>query len=114
MLDNISQFATIYDQHKGLVYTIALNYLQNTEDAEEITQDVFVQLHQSLHQFKNKSTLKTWIYRITINKSLDFIRYKSSKKRLFVFGKKSQNEIEIQNLSTFEHPGILLEKQRKS
>ena len=59
MLDNISQFATIYDQHKGLVYTIALNYLQNTEDAEEITQDVFVQLHQSLHQFKNKSTLKT-------------------------------------------------------
>mgnify|MGYP003553817947 CR=1 FL=1 len=71
-------FESIYNQHKILVYNLALNYLQNTEDAEEITQDVFVQLHHSLSEFKEQSSLKTWIYRITINKSLDFIKKKNS------------------------------------
>ncbi len=97
-----------------MVYNIAINYLQNIEDAEEITQDVFIQLHESLSKFKEQSTLKTWIYRITINKCLDFIKHKNSQKRFFIFGKKSQNEFEIQNISTFEHPGILLENQENA
>jgi RNA polymerase sigma-70 factor (ECF subfamily) len=88
--------------------------LQSIEDAEEITQDVFIQLHSSLHKFQEKSSLKTWIYRITINKCLDFIKHKNSKKRSFIFGKKSQNEIELLNISNFEHPGILLENKEKA
>jgi len=111
---NISDFRKIYDQYKILVYNVALHYLQNIEDAEEITQDVFVELYHSLPKFKENSTLKTWIYRITINKCLDFIKHKNSKKRLFIFGKKSENEFEIQNISNFEHPGILLENKEKS
>ncbi len=114
MSSNISDFRKIYDQYKILVYNVALHYLQNIEDAEEITQDVFVELYHSLPKFKENSTLKTWIYRITINKCLDFIKHKNSKKRLFIFGKKSENEFEIQNISNFEHPGILLENKEKS
>jgi RNA polymerase sigma factor (sigma-70 family) len=93
-----------------LVYNLSLHYLQNNEDAEEITQDVFVQVYNSLESFLQKSSLKTWIYRITINKSLDFIRHKKSAKRFFIFGKKSENEAELNSISTFEHPGITLEK----
>lgn len=93
---------------------MALSYVQNIEDAEEITQDVFIQLHQSIDTFKNQSSLKTWIYRITINKSLDFLKHKKSQKRFFIFGKRSENEYEIQNISTFEHPGVLLENKEKS
>lgn len=111
---NQNDFRKIYNQYKILVYNVALNYLQNIEDAEEITQDVFVQLHHSLSQFKENSELKTWIYRITINKCLDFIKHKSSKKRHFVFGKKSENEFEVQNISNFEHPGILLVNKEKA
>lgn len=101
----------LYQTHKVLVYNVALNYLQNIEDAEEVTQDVFVKVYQSIESFKDNSTIKTWIYRITINQSLDFIKKKKSKKRFFVYGKKSENEFEIQNSSTFEHPGILMEQQ---
>lgn len=111
---NQNDFRKIYNQYKILVYNVALNYMQNIEDAEEITQDVFVQLHHSLSQFKENSELKTWIYRITINKCLDFIKHKSSKKRHFVFGKKSENEFEVQNISNFEHPGILLVNKEKA
>lgn len=114
MINSSYNFASLYEQYNILVYNVALNYLQNTEDAEEITQDVFVQLHQSLSTFKNESTLKTWIYKITINKCLDFIKHKNSKKRFFIFGQKSNNESEMQNISNFEHPGILLENKEKA
>ncbi|MGX7666465.1 RNA polymerase sigma factor [Flavobacterium pedocola] len=107
-------FKNIYDQFNMMVYNVALNYVQNTEDAEEITQDVFVKLHASLEQFENKSTLKTWIYRITVNECLDFIKHKNSKKRFFIFGKKTTAPSEIQNLTNFEHPGILLENKEKT
>ncbi|WPR72844.1 RNA polymerase sigma factor [Flavobacterium sp. NG2] len=109
-----TEFQEIYHQHKSLVYNVALSYVQNIEDAEEITQDVFIQLFQSIDTFKQQSTLKTWIYRITINKSLDFLKHKKSQKRFFIFGKRSENENEIQNISNFEHPGILLENKEKS
>jgi len=114
MISNSDNFPNIYNQYKVLVYNVALNYLQNIEDAEEITQDVFVQVHQSLDKFKNNATLKTWIYRITINKSLDFIKHKNSAKRFFIFGKKSTNELEIRTISNFEHPGIALENKENA
>jgi RNA polymerase sigma factor (sigma-70 family) len=111
---NTTEFVALYQQYKLLVYNVALSYVQNVEDAEEITQDVFIQLHQSMDGFKNQSSLKTWIYRIAINKSLDFLKHKKSRKRFFIFGKRSENEYEIQNVSNFEHPGVLLENQEKS
>ena len=60
-----------------MVYNLALQYTQNKADAEEITQDVFVKVHQKIHTFGERSELKTWIYRIAINQSLDFLRSKN-------------------------------------
>ncbi|MCG9791252.1 RNA polymerase sigma factor [Flavobacterium algicola] len=114
MAIDAATFKEMYEQYKSLVYNVALSYVQNAEDAEEITQDVFIQLHQSLDTFKNQSSLKTWIYRIAINKSLDLLKHKKSQKRFFIFGKRSENEYELQNVSDFEHPGILLENKEKS
>ncbi|WP_130733756.1 RNA polymerase sigma factor [Flavobacterium sp. J27] len=104
-------FTKIYNEYKVLVYNVALHYLQNIQDAEEVTQDVFVKVYYTLHSFQGKASLKTWIYKITINQSLDFLKKKKSKKRLFIFGNKSHNEQEIVQISNFEHPGIILEKK---
>lgn len=109
-----NSFTEIYNNHKSLVYSVALHYVQNIEDAEEISQDVFIKVYQSIHDFKEESNIKTWIYRIAINQSLDFLKKKNSKKRFFIFGKKSQNENEILNISNFEHPGIILENKEKA
>ena len=114
MNDDATNFQMIYNQYSVLVYNVALQYLQNIEDAEEITQDVFIQVHASIEKFDQRSSLKTLIYRITINKSLDFIKHKNSQKRFFIFGKKSQNESDYLNASHFEHPGILLENKEKA
>ena len=107
----VNDFQSLFNQYKVLVYNVALHYVQSIEDAEEITQDVFVQVYQSIEKFQNKATFKTWIYRITINKSLDFIKHKKSKKRFFIFGQRSDSEKDLQNISSFEHPGIAMEHQ---
>lgn len=114
MIQNQNHFEKLYHEYKTLVFNLALNYLQNTEDAEEVTQDVFVKIYNSLDKFSQKSTPKTWIYRITINQSMDFLKQKNSQKRFYIFGKKSQNEHEYLNTSTFEHPGILMENKEEA
>jgi len=96
-----------------MVFNLALHYVQNHEDAQEITQDVFVAIHQSLGEFKGNSKISTWIYRITIHKSLDFIKSKQSKKRfafLTSIFKNDSNEI-LHDKPSFNHPGVLMEQK---
>ncbi len=106
-------FEEIYQEFGRLVFNLALQYVQNSEDAEEITQDVFVAVHQSLQSFQQNSEIQTWIYRIAINKSLDFIKAKKRKKRFaFITSLFYEDDNEIKNASHhFDHPGILLEQK---
>ena len=95
-----------------MVYNLALQYTQNTEDAEEITQDVFVKIHNKLNSFKNQSEIKTWIYRITINQSLDFLKAKKNQNRWSIFSAFSSDEKSTSVGSTnFNHPGVELEQK---
>lgn len=94
------------------MYNLALNYVYSIEDAEEITQDVFVKVHEKLHSFRNESEIKTWIYRITINQSLDFLKAKKSQKRWNPFGvlHLDHPDMNIQ-VPEFQHPGIEIEQK---
>lgn len=100
----------LYDQYSKLVFNLALQYVQNQQDAEEIVQDVFVSIHQNQDQFEGKSSAKTWIYRITINKSLDFLRSKKRKKR-FGFLISWIDVSAKEEPHQFSHPGIELEQK---
>lgn len=99
-----------------MVYNTALSYVQNNEDAEEVTQDVFIELHRSLDSFKEESSLKTWIYRIAINKSLDYLKYRNRKKRMGILSdifKKDSLE-PAHHIADFEHPGVKFENKEKA
>ena len=74
-----ADFKEIIELYQKQVYNLALRYVQQIEDAEEITQDVFVKVYEQMDQFKGQSQLKTWIYRITVNTSLDFLKSKRFK-----------------------------------
>ncbi len=106
-------FEVIYHTHKQLVFNLALQYVQQYEDAQEITQDVFVAVYQSYSSFKGTSKLSTWIYRITINKSLDFIKAQKRKKRFAQVTSIFQSEGQEGKYDppTFDHPGVLLEQK---
>ncbi len=100
----------IYEEFSNMVFNLALSYVQNTQDAEEITQDVFLKIHNNLADFKKNSSLKTWIYRLTINTSLDFIKAKNRKKRSFFLRAVSSDEHHYEP-ANFNHPGIELEQK---
>ena len=105
-------FDEIYFEHHKMVFNLALHYVQNIEDAEEITQDVFVKVFDNLNTFKKQSSLKTWIYRMTINQSLDFIKAKKAQKRNFLSSLFSINDSNFKfQPSNFNHPGIELEQK---
>jgi RNA polymerase sigma-70 factor (ECF subfamily) len=96
-----------------MVYNLALQYTQNIEDAEEVAQDVFVSIYNSIDKFQANSKLSTWIYRITINKSLDFIKAKKTKKRFaFITNLFFEDSNEVKHdKANFNHPGVELENK---
>jgi RNA polymerase sigma factor (sigma-70 family) len=109
------QFEAVYQKHKVLVYNLALQYVQNRQDAEEIAQDVFMAVHEHLAEFAHRSNLKTWIYRITVNKSLDFIRARSAKKRSFLSQVLRLDAADAHfEVSHFDHPGVQLEQKEET
>ena len=66
--------------HKQVI-TTAFHFVHNMDDAEDLAQDVCIEILESIGQFKRTSSLSTWIYRITVNKSLNFVR-KNKRKQL--------------------------------
>lgn len=107
---NNSLFEQIYKEHSSMVYNLGLSYVQNIEDAEEITQDVFIKVYEKYDSFNHQSSLKTWVYRITINKSLDFIKSKTRVKRFgFLSSIFAENNKDATGLINFNHPGVQLE-----
>lgn len=77
---DMEAFEEIYRIASGYVYTVALKIAGSREDAEEVTQDVFLSIHKNLKSFRFRSSLKTWIYRITTNRAINAYR-KRSKER---------------------------------
>lgn len=106
-------FRDFYDQAKSRVFTLALGYVRNREDAEEITQDVFIEVFRSASSFKGDASVTTWLYRIAVNKSLDFLKHQKRQKRFaFITSLFDANTGEILHQPTdFFHPGIALENQ---
>ena len=109
-------FEDTYKTHAALVYNLVLHYLPQTEDAEEITQDVFVQIYHTFDTFKSQSSLKTWIYRIAINKCLDALKARKRQKRWANIKRifTDDNDTPDTQIPDFRHPGILLEQQENA
>lgn len=85
ILGDRKSFTALYDKFYPQVFKTAFGYLNNNFDADEIVQDVFIEVHRSAKKFNHKSGLSTWIYRITVNKSLDKLRFQKSAKRFSFF-----------------------------
>ncbi len=112
---NESAFSKLVDEWQDMVYNTAIGIVQNPQDADDITQEVFMQVYQSISSFKGESKFSTWLYQITLSKALDQEKKKKRKKRFaFVqqlFG--NQGEELVQSIE-FEHPGILMEKKESA
>lgn len=110
-------FKALVEQFKDRVFNTCLGFLKNPQDAEDISQEVFIQVYDSIGDFRDEAELSTWIYRIAVTKSLEQLRYQKRKKRsgffqainsLFTEPDKTEDE------NGFVHPGIVLENKERA
>src|ERR1700744_1077812 len=74
-------------RHQLFVYNLAFKMTKSVEDAEDLTQEVFIKAVTALTKFEGKSKFRTWLYRITVNH--------------FINAKKSKSEVEISDFETY-------------
>lgn len=70
-------FATLVDKYKDMVMAVVMRVVKNREDAEDLTQDVFVKAYMSLGKFKGDSKFSTWLFRIAFNEASTYYRSSS-------------------------------------
>lgn len=67
-------YATLVERYQNFVFTIVLRYIKSREDAEEVSQDVFVKAYRSLAAFKGDAKFSTWLYTVTTTTCITFLR----------------------------------------
>ena len=80
-------FNLLVSSYSKKVLNTCYRFLLNKELAEDISQEVFIEVFQSIHSFRADAKLSTWIYRIAVTKSLDEIKKNNRKKRMVSIGK---------------------------
>lgn len=108
-----SVFPELVEQSKDMVYNTALGILLNEQDAEDITQEVFITLFEKIGDFRGDSKLSTWLYKITIRKAFDVEKKKKRQKNGGLFKKIFLTKEEVEP-AVFEHPGVLLDQKENA
>lgn len=111
-------FKELVNRYKDTIYNVCLGYLHNPQDAEDLAQEVFIQVYYSIDSFRQEASLATWLYKIAVRQSLDLIRYRNRKKRFAFFsalsGLHSPEVLDEADDSEFNHPGIQLENKERA
>ena len=108
-------FKDLVLSYQNKVFNVCIGFLKNAEDAEDMAQEVFIEVLHSISKFKEQANLSTWIYRIAVNKSLEKLRYSKRQKRFAwitsLFGKEERIG---ESHGDFCHPGVQLENIERS
>lgn len=66
----------LYQQYCDGMYTVAMRFVKNADDAEDVLQEAFIKAFQKIHQYKGEVTFGAWLKKIVVNKSIDFLKSK--------------------------------------
>ena len=66
--------APLVDKYKRMVHRLAMQITRNHEDANDVMQETFIKVYQSIHTFRQEAAFETWIYRIAVNEALNFVK----------------------------------------
>lgn len=97
-----------------MVYNTVLGIVQDMQEAEDVAQEVFIQVYRSIVGFRGDSKLSTWLYRIAITKALDWQRKKKVRKGIGTIASWIGLGEQTHEPSHFYHPGVQLENKEKA
>ena len=72
--DTSENIGELYKEHYDKVYGVVLKIVRDEDKARDVTQDVFVSLYEKIGQFEGRSEFSTWLYRVAVNRALDYLR----------------------------------------
>lgn len=113
-LGSEAAFRTLVERYQDRVYRVILSLLRSPEEAEDVAQEVFVEVYQTIGRFRGEAALSTWLYRLATSRALKNLRRARTKKRfayftsLLGFG----NDV-LHEVPTHAHPLALLEGQQQ-
>jgi RNA polymerase sigma-70 factor (ECF subfamily) len=97
---DMAAFEELYQRHNRRVYSLCLRMLQNAHEAEDLTQEVFIQLYRKIGSFRGDSAFTTWLHRMTVNQVLMHFRKRSVKNEKTT----EEGETPVQVVSGTENP----------
>lgn len=107
-------FRALLEGYTKKVYAITLGFVRSAEDAEDLAQEVFIEAFESVGSFRGDCAIATWLHRIAVTKSLDYLRARKRKKRfallVSLFG---DNGLVVDPADPI-HPGIQFEDKEKA
>ncbi len=122
IIENLKQgdenaFRQLVEKYQQMVVNTCYGLVHNMEDAEDIAQEVFIEVHRSIHKFRADSRLSTWLYRIAVNRSLNHIR--DNKRRKWFqsaddSSESAKNQIYNQMANTNDAPESEMEKNQRA
>jgi len=112
--DDPTAFRAFITTHQHRVYNLVLKMVPHVQDAEEITQDVFVDVFRKPDAFRGDAAITTWLYRIAMNKCIDHLRRQQRKKRhiLSAFFAPGTGDAPAEP-SHAMHPGVVAEQREQ-
>ena len=105
-------FRQLVNAYGKEIYNLCLSIIPDGEEAEDISQEAFVEAYKSIQSFREGSHIKTGLYRITINKCYDHLKWSKRKKRFAIMQPLFNRDDEpLEIPSNFQHPGVTLENK---
>ena len=103
---NQTAFKSLMEKYQLQVFRTVMGFVHTKEDAEEVTQDIFIRVYQSLSSFHHDAEFSTWLYRITVNMSLNFLR-SNRKNRILqsleaIFSYRSEEKTPLEDMEQAE------------
>ena len=110
-------FKWLVDRYQDLVINTCYHLIGNRQDAEDVSQEVFFQVYKSAQKFRREAKLSTWLYRIAVNRSLNFVRNKKQSRWLRSLSSLLEGErqrVAEAPASNSDRPDMALEKKEQN
>lgn len=104
-------FSEIIDRYERKVFSTAYGYSQNSEEAKDICQEIFIKLYNNLKKYKKQAKFSTWLYRIAVNHCIDWTRRNKKSKSVLFWTDGEKNNMFDYISDTSSNPEDILIKQ---
>lgn len=104
-------FRELVERHQNKVFAVIFRILRRRNDAEDIAQQVFTKIYFSLNKFNFRSSLSTWIYKITVNECYDYLRKKKIRKLVYESDMGEEDNRSLENSKLAVNQGIEFDEQ---